>query len=232
MTNPLLLVLRLEGPMQSWGLRARWDVRDTGNEPSKSGIIGMLGCALGYKRNDKRLEEELDANLVVGIREERPGVMSQDFHTVMGSFLNAKGETVAKTIVSPRAYIQDASFLVIIGARSKVQEALLHKCREALDNPRWPIFLGRKSCPPTRPVIEDLTTQHASIEVALREIPWSNGAATGLRPKRLRCVMEDPGAKAQRPDAIRVNATRIYGTRNVSEFSVDFPSSTSRGDTP
>ncbi|MFW9879088.1 MAG: CRISPR-associated protein Cas5, partial [Candidatus Thorarchaeota archaeon] len=34
--NPTLLVLRLEGPLQSWGLRARWDYRDTSTEPSKS----------------------------------------------------------------------------------------------------------------------------------------------------------------------------------------------------
>ncbi len=231
MTNPLLLVLRLEGPMQSWGLRARWDVRDTGSEPSKSGIIGMLGCALGYKHNDKRLEEELDANLVVGVREECAGVMGQDFHTVTGTFLNARGEPVTKTIVTPRSYIQDASFLVIIGTRSQEQEALLQKCKDALGTPQWPIFLGRKSCPPTRPVVEDLTTKHASIEAALREIPWTS-ASSGRLPKQLRCVIEDPGARAQRPDAIRANATRIYGTRNVREFPVDLPMNISRGDTP
>ncbi|RLI63234.1 MAG: type I-E CRISPR-associated protein Cas5/CasD, partial [Promethearchaeia archaeon] len=29
--------MRLEGPLQSWGLESRWDMRDTGTEPSKSG---------------------------------------------------------------------------------------------------------------------------------------------------------------------------------------------------
>ena len=43
-----ILFLRLEGPLQSWGIRSRWDVRETQPEPTKSGVIGLLGCALGY----------------------------------------------------------------------------------------------------------------------------------------------------------------------------------------
>ena len=45
-----ILLLRLEGPLQSWGGRARWDVRDTGRIPTKSGIVGLLGCALDIGR--------------------------------------------------------------------------------------------------------------------------------------------------------------------------------------
>src|SRR5205814_6367260 len=59
--------LRLEGPLQSWGSRARWDVRDTEPEPTKSGVIGLLGCALGYPLGDTRLETELDAGFRFGL---------------------------------------------------------------------------------------------------------------------------------------------------------------------
>ena len=31
------LLMRLAGPMQSWGTQSRFTVRDTGREPSKSG---------------------------------------------------------------------------------------------------------------------------------------------------------------------------------------------------
>ena len=41
------LFLRLEGPLQSWGERGHWAVRDTAPEPTKSGVVGLLGCALG-----------------------------------------------------------------------------------------------------------------------------------------------------------------------------------------
>ena len=43
------LFLRLEGPLQSWGERGRWSVRDTALEPTKSGVIGLIACALGYR---------------------------------------------------------------------------------------------------------------------------------------------------------------------------------------
>jgi CRISPR system Cascade subunit CasD len=46
------LFLRLEGPLQSWGERARWDVRDTAPEPTKSGVIGLLACALGLSADE------------------------------------------------------------------------------------------------------------------------------------------------------------------------------------
>ena len=48
------LLLRLAGPMQSWGTDSKFDVRRTGREPSKSGVIGLvaaalgIGCTLGY----------------------------------------------------------------------------------------------------------------------------------------------------------------------------------------
>lgn len=52
-----ILILRLDGTLQRWGERARWDFRDTNPIPTKSGVIGMLGCAFGYKRGDKRILE-------------------------------------------------------------------------------------------------------------------------------------------------------------------------------
>ena len=42
-----ILVLRLEGPLQSWGENAKWDFRDSSTMPTKSGIVGLLGCAMG-----------------------------------------------------------------------------------------------------------------------------------------------------------------------------------------
>ncbi|MCX6022801.1 MAG: CRISPR-associated protein Cas5, partial [Chloroflexi bacterium] len=45
------LLMRLAGPMQSWGTQSEFRNRDTGIEPSKSGIIGLLGAALGWPRD-------------------------------------------------------------------------------------------------------------------------------------------------------------------------------------
>lgn len=119
------LLLWLEGPMQSWGTHSRWDVRDTGLEPTKSGVIGLIGCAMGLNRDDPALER-LDRDLLFGVRIDRPGVYSTDYHTVTGYHRTAAGDfkhrdgtakSLAKaeehdesTIVSPRDYLHDAAF--------------------------------------------------------------------------------------------------------------------------
>ena len=63
------LLLRLQGPMQAWGVQSRFGVRDTGREPSKSGLIGLLCAALGRER-----EAPLDdlASLNMGVRIDKP----------------------------------------------------------------------------------------------------------------------------------------------------------------
>ncbi|MHB9145227.1 MAG: type I-E CRISPR-associated protein Cas5/CasD [Symbiobacteriia bacterium] len=225
MGKPLLL-LRLEGPLQAWGLRARWDVRDTGDEPSKSGIMGLLGCALGYPHYDPRLEE-LDQELTMGVRVERPGTRLTDFQTASGSFLTAAGGVRGSaddpaTIISPRAYLQDAAFLVVLGGRPDV----LERCRAALARPQWPIYLGRKACPPTRPVLVGITDVYDSIEDAMQQHPWTWEGRRTLRelpPKKLRCTVETEGGQYLRPDRIRTNPARMYESRAVEAHWVDFP---------
>lgn len=224
MTVPILL-LRLEGPLQSWGLRARWDVRDSGDEPSKSGIIGLLGCALGYPMYDTRLED-MDHQIVLGIRVEHPGRHLTDYHTITGVIPTADGGTKGSiddpgTIVSPRVYLQDAAFVAALTGPS----GLLERCREALLAPRWPIYLGRKCCPPTRPVLVGLTHDYSTLDEALSVIPWDWEGRETLRdlPSHLRCVVEDRDGQALRPDRIRVNPARMYGSRRVRVFWVDFP---------
>lgn len=45
------LLLRLAGPVQSWGIDSKFEVRRTENAPSKSGVTGLLAAALGIQRN-------------------------------------------------------------------------------------------------------------------------------------------------------------------------------------
>lgn len=213
MGSPLLL-LRLEGPLQSWGVRSRWDVRDTGDEPSKSGVIGLLGAALGLPNGDPRLVT-LDQELRMGVRIDQPGLRLTDFQTITGALLQADGRVKGKaenpsTIVSPRSYLQDAAFLVVLAG----PEQLLQELAGALQRPRWPVFLGRKSCPPTRPVFEALTETYESLEQALDRHPWVSESVRE-RPSRLRCVIEDPNGTAIRPDQIQSSPIRMYGTRVV-----------------
>jgi len=231
MGKPLLL-LRLEGLLQSWGLRARWDVRDTGDEPSKSGVVGLLGCALGYPSRDPRLEE-LDQELTMGVRVEHAGGILSDFQTVSGVLTTAIGGVKGSlqdpsTIISPRRYLQDAAFLVALQGATH----MLERCAHGLAHPRWPVFLGRKACPPTRPVLEGLVESYDSIEDALRYHPWSwEGQPPGWsRPEELWCVMECRDGPYLRPDRLRANPGRMYASRSVKIFPVPFPAAVPRSE--
>lgn len=164
-----VLVLRLEGVLQSWGEHSKWDWRDSALMPTKSGVIGLLGCALGLERGDSRLPR-LSESLAIGVRADRPGQLLTDFQTVQSEkMLNAMGKprTGGNTLTTHRTYLQDACFTVAITGK----QATLEKLAQALKAPKWPIYLGRKSCVPTRPVLDCLTDRYRSVEDALCRIP-------------------------------------------------------------
>lgn len=246
-----VLLLRLEGPLQSWGSRSRWDVRDTAPEPTKSGVIGLLGCALGLERGNPRLEE-LDRSLRFGVRVEHAGRRMVDYQTITdflpmaaGGFkgrgtsarslsdLQSQADAVPATILSPRAYLEDAAFLAGLEAWDGSSE-LLSECASALRHPRWPLFLGRKACAPTRPIFDFCGDSYDDLEDALSRRPWSwLGSARLDRDQTtpdvlqgwIEVVSEESGPDvALRQDALRLNAARAYGFRCVKSMKCPFPS--------
>ncbi|MFJ8434761.1 type I-E CRISPR-associated protein Cas5/CasD [Kitasatospora sp. NPDC094019] len=76
-----VLLLRLAGPLQSWGVKGRFAQRDTHTRPTKSGVIGLCAAALGLDRSDPL--DELRP-LLFGVRADRPGTPVRDYHTVGG----------------------------------------------------------------------------------------------------------------------------------------------------
>lgn len=168
-----LLILRLEGAMQSWGESAKWDFRDSSAMPTKSGIVGLLGCAMGLER-DSVVLAELAQSITVGVRADRAGVKFVDFQTVQGNPLRTAdgGKRSNNTILSPHAYLQDACFTVVIETDNQWQEKIL----AALEAPKWCMYLGRKNCVPSRPVLECKTSEYPSLEAAVREFPAAERA--------------------------------------------------------
>ena len=168
-----ILVLRLEGPLQSWGENAKWDFRDSSTMPTKSGIVGLLGCAMGQERGSQVLVE-LAQSITVAIRADRPGAKFVDFQTVQGDPLMAatgKPKTTGNTILSPHAYLQDASFTVFIDTSPEWQQRIV----SALENPRWCMYLGRKNCVPSRPILAN-RMEAADLMEALKEYPAAERA--------------------------------------------------------
>ena len=141
MSQQYTLLLRLEGPMQSWGYRSRFDYRDTALEPTRSGVIGLICAAMGIARGEDI--SHFDA-IRVGVRVDKEGQPERDYHTARMK----ANDTGGATVVSYRDYLADASFTV--GLQSDDKE-LLEAIANNLRNPTWTLFLGRKAFPLTVP---------------------------------------------------------------------------------
>lgn len=153
------LLLRLAAPLQAWGTESRFNTRQTGIVPSKSGVIGLLAAALGRKR-DADLTELRE--LRFGVRTDQPGTLLRDFHMV---HYQKKSKETAD--VTNRFYLSDAVFLV--GLESD-DGCLLNTLETALRAPAFPLFLGRRACPPTLPLV--LGLRELPLDEALRNEPW------------------------------------------------------------
>lgn len=153
------LLLRLAAPLQSWGSNSKFDNRFTDMEPTKSGVIGMLACALGITREESL--QELTA-LKYGVRIDQEGELSVDFHMVH----EQKAAKNTSSWVTRRYYLADAVFLVGLEGPQEI----LEKIEQALENPVFPIYLGRRSCPPAGQVVWGIRNEN--LLTALREEPW------------------------------------------------------------
>lgn len=207
---PTTLLLQLAGPMQSWGFRSRFDNRDTGLEPTRSGVIGLLCAALGRGRDADLSEFE---SLRMGVRVDVPGRVAFDYHTAQPVWRGSDDTTV-----SERYYIADARFLV--GLQSD-DVGWLRNLEAALCSPVWPLFLGRKSFVPSLPVhLEESGLRAGEVEAVLRAEPWrwltrQEERVARKTPPRLRLVLEtdEPRKGVAANDAPRDFARRRYGVR-------------------
>lgn len=219
-----IMLLRLEGTLQSWGEPSRWDHRDSADMPTKSGVIGLLGCALGFPRGDERLRE-LAESLTMAVRADRMGVITTDFHTVqsrVGKFSNAEGKPRGDTIITPREYIQDACYTVFLTG----SDEWLSACEQALLHPVWVPSLGRRSCPPSRPLLPVITEVYETLEEAVRLFRWAEPSVRGMA-EHLRVEADDPSGQKERTDMPENSSVYAYRKRRVKAYFVE-----NRGEIP
>jgi CRISPR system Cascade subunit CasD len=235
------LLLRLAGPLQSWGYRSRFSDRDTGLEPTKSGVIGLLCCALGRRRSENPGDL---AALRMHVRVDRQGSLLKDYHTAGGGTFrgsreyfppSSSGGKGKNPVVTERHYLQDASFLVALEG----DDGLLTNLAACLADPHWPLALGRRSCPPAEPVLVGLDGQEGRaalcdqpLRLHRRHLPthWDETAGRhvpDLSPQRLRLVFEcdggDTAGEMRRdvPVAWADALAREYTIRFVREETIE-----------
>lgn len=190
------LLMQLVGPMQSWGVQSHFTHRDTGLEPSKSGVIGLLCAALGKPRDENHADNAGKPSLAglaalrMGVRVDREGLVKMDYHTAGKSgYLRAKGDIERKDlIVSERFYLADAAYLV--GLENKEPD-LLKLLDYRLRHPVWALYLGRKAFVPGVPVwLKDGLKLDMGLEEALAK-GYSRLAAGRNGERRARLMIED-----------------------------------------
>ena len=220
------LLLRLAGPMQSWGTTSRFAQRDTGKEPSKSGVLGLLAAALGIDRGDWDSLQPL-TRLNMGVRHDRPGMLKYDYQTAGcaagDNMIKANRAPSKDGLPSRRDYLADAIFLVGLEGEDN---ALLERVNAALLNPVWPLSLGRKSYVPSEPVSLPDGIAKTLLREALASYPWlSSKRKWEGEPERLLISIEssDHSGLLTMDQPLSSFAERHFGARFVRSEWIPFP---------
>lgn len=213
-----VLLLRLAGPLQAWGSAARFVRRTTENAPTKSGVLGLLAAAQGRAR-----EADLSdlAALRYGVRIDQPGTRVRDFQTAR-HFDSGKSMPL-----SERYYLSDAVFVAAVEGEPDV----VHGLSDAVREPVYLPYLGRRSCPPAAPI--DLGVRDdVDLVTALTQAPWQASdwyrARTAGRSDGLALLIDCPPESAPelslRDEPLSFDPRhRRYGLRGVVSASVPVP---------
>ncbi|MBM3359245.1 MAG: type I-E CRISPR-associated protein Cas5/CasD [Betaproteobacteria bacterium] len=203
-------------PLASWGDVAVGEFRPSFNYPSRSAVLGLLGAALGLDRGDEDAHEALHIGYGVAVAVYEDGRLLRDYHTAQvpgtssmkGRPHRTRADELAvlrddlNTILSTRDYRQDAVNLICLWSKADPARWTLDELNAALNEPRFVLYLGRKSCPPalplnpeiveaddiqaalaqTEPRLEKLAAQLVrKMPLTLRRVAWEDGAKPGYQ---------------------------------------------------
>lgn len=156
------LVFQLYGPMASWGELAVGEQRASADHPSRSTLLGLLGAALGVRRDDEAGQQALSRGYRFGVKLVAAGMPLRDYHTVQWpdipkkfAYRSRRQEVRDKeklnTILTSREYRSDSLSVVAVEAAPDAPHGL-PALADALRAPVFLPYLGRKSCPLALPL--------------------------------------------------------------------------------
>lgn len=173
------LALLLDAPLQSWGFASRFQRRTTGLHPTKSGVIGLVCAAMGLDGSQQEREFlprlaalRMTTIIIPRLRtvrwsnetQELPVRRLEDYHTVLDT-RRASGTMNRDAVVTRRQYLLDARFGVVLEG----DRELLERVAGALQNPRWGVWFGRKSCLPAAPICRGLFAAQSDAQRVLTD---------------------------------------------------------------
>ncbi len=190
-----ILVFKLQAPLSSWGDTAVGEYRPSYNYPGVSALVGLLGAALGLRREDEAAHAALRDHYGYAVGVQSSGSLLRDYHTAqVPSQASLKKRPHASrrdelatprhslnTILSTRDYRQDGAFLIAVQT-DNCGPYPLEALRDALLRPKFVLYLGRKACAPGAPLhpqIIDATTAEQAFDGYLARLTEEIGKHCG-----------------------------------------------------
>lgn len=214
------LIFQLQAPLSAWGETAVGEYRPSANYPSESALIGLLAAALGIDRSDENQHQTLIAELSFAIGVQSTGRLLRDYqtaqvpgrvslknrpHRTRRDELNMPKEEL-NTILSTRDYRQGAACLVAVQTKTDASFSLVDLA-QAIQQPKFVLYLGRKTCPPSLPLWPQvvaaenalqameayrvqLAAQSGEVIAPLERLVWGAGINAGVQ-EDLQVVRKD-----------------------------------------
>lgn len=156
------LAFTIYAPLSSWGDIAVGESRGAWDRPSRSAVLGLVAAALGIERGSQEAHDALDRGYRLAVRLDAPGTPLVDYHTAQtvaasalrkkkphtrAELLDAVPAGDRETILSRRAYRQDALATVLLWPAADNPRWSLEQMESALRRPHFALYAGRKASP-------------------------------------------------------------------------------------
>jgi len=211
------LILKLQGPMQAWGEHSFEGIRPSGNIPTRSALLGLLGACLGIGRNEMNKLQALADSVGFAVRRDErfPMVKITDYHTVQDARVEYAGLKSHETIQTWREYLLDARYTVAVWNYGGAL-VTLDNIEAAIKCPVFTPYLGRRSCPLARPLIEK-RLQAENAQEALGYVEPQGGVIFSEEPGDVRMIRVRDVPLIHQPRQFASRNLYVYGGDNVSE---------------
>ncbi len=181
------LILKLQGPMQAWGEHSFEGTRPSGNFPTRSALLGLLGACLGIRRNEYVRQQQLADSVQLAVYKANrqvetfwgdlkplPVIKMTDYHTVLEARKEYEGiKPHDNSIQTWREYLLDAEYTIAVWANDGAVISLA-ELEGAVQKPVFTPYLGRRSCPLAQPLFQH-RLQAADALQALQAVGASGG---------------------------------------------------------
>jgi len=211
------LILKLQGPMQAWGEHSFEGIRPSGNIPTRSALLGLLGACFGIGRNEMNKLQALADSVGFAVRRDErfPMVKITDYHTVQDARVEYAGLKSHETIQTWREYLLDAQYTVAVWNHDGAL-VTLDNLEAAIKCPVFTPYLGRRSCPLARPLIEK-RLQAENAQEALGCVEPQGGVIFSEEPGDVRMIRVRDVPLIHQPRQFASRNLYVYGGDNVSE---------------